>query len=129
MDINKLKEIFIEEANEIVEKLDVDIINFEENPEDKELLNELFRGVHTLKGSANSFGFTRLGEFVHHFEDALDFYRNSDEKVTSKIIDIFLNAVDLIKEVMFVEIDGIDGLPDGYEKSLLEIISLLGYGD
>lgn len=129
MDINKLKEIFIEEANEIVEKLDVDIINFEENPEDKELLNELFRGVHTLKGSANSFGFTRLGEFVHHFEDALDFYRNSDEKVTSKIIDIFLNAVDLIKEVMFVEIDGIDGLPDGYEKSLLEIKSLLGSGD
>ena len=129
MDINKLKEIFIEEANEIVEKLDVDIINFEENPEDKELLNELFRGVHTLKGSANSFGFTRLGEFVHHFEDALDFYRNSDEKVTSKIIDIFLNAVDLIKEVMFVEIDGIDGLPDGYEKSLLEIKSLLGNGD
>ena len=125
MDINKLRDIFIEEANEIIEKLDVDIINFEEDPRDKELLNELFRGVHTLKGSANSFGFSRLGEFVHHFEDALDYYRNSRAEVTSQVIDTFLNAVDLIKEVMFVEVDGLDALPEGYHGCLANIKSLL----
>lgn len=125
MDINKLRDIFIEEANEIIEKLDVDIINFEEDPSDKELLNELFRGVHTLKGSANSFGFSRLGEFVHHFEDALDFYRNSGQVATSEVIDVFLRAVDLIKEVMFVEIDGIAGLPEGYQECLGAIKALL----
>ena len=125
MDINKLKEIFIEEASEIIEKLDIDIINFEEDPEDKELLNELFRGVHTLKGSANSFGFSRLGEFVHHFEDVLDYYRNSDDDVNTNSIDIFLNAVDIIKEVMNIEIDGIEELPDGYEKCLNDIKKIL----
>lgn len=129
MDINKLKEIFIEEANEIIEKMDVDIINFEENPSDKELLNELFRGVHTLKGSANSFGFSRLGEFVHHFEDVLDYYRNSDDEVTSDSIDIFLEAVDLIKEVMVVEVDGTDELPPNYEACLESIKQILGKGD
>ena len=125
MDINKLRDIFIEEANEIIEKMDVDIINFEEDPENKELLNELFRGVHTLKGSANSFGFSRLGEFVHHFEDALDYYRSNDAPVTAHVIDVFLNAVDLIKEVMFVEVDGLDELPAGYTECLSAIKSLL----
>lgn len=125
MDINKLKEIFIEEANEIIEKLDIDIINFEEDPEDKELLNELFRGVHTLKGSANSFGFSRLGEFVHHFEDVLDYYRNSEENVNTESIDTFLEAVDIIKAVMDVEIDGIDELPKQYDKCLYDIKNIL----
>jgi two-component system chemotaxis sensor kinase CheA len=125
MDINKLKDIFIEEANEIIEKLDVDIINFEDDPEDKELLNELFRGVHTLKGSANSFGFSRLGEFVHHFEDALDFYRSSDEDITSHIIDVFLEAVDVIKEVLELEIEGSSELPTQYTKCLEDIKVLL----
>jgi len=125
MDINKLKEIFIEEATEIIEKLDVDIINFEEDPTEKELLNELFRGVHTLKGSANSFGFSKLGEFVHHFEDVLDYYRNSDDEVTSKSIDLFLESVDIIKEVLEIEIDGRDELPQTYHECLSGIKSIL----
>jgi len=126
MDINKLKEIFIEEASEIIEKLDIDIINFEDDPTDKELLNELFRGVHTLKGSANSFGFSRLGEFVHHFEDALDYYRSCDDEITSHIIDVFLEAVDIIKEVLEIEIDETEELPSQYNKCLTNIKELLG---
>jgi len=129
MDINKLKEIFIEEANEIIEKLDIDIINFEENPDDKELLNELFRGVHTLKGSANSFGFSKLGEFVHNFEDVLDYYRTSDENVNTQSIDIFLEAVDIIKAVMNIEIEQTDTLPDNYHACLNSIKEILKHKD
>ncbi|NWF66535.1 MAG: chemotaxis protein CheA [Campylobacterales bacterium] len=125
MNKEKLKEIFIEEANEIIEKLDVDIIEFEQNPSEKAILHELFRGVHTLKGSANSFGFTRLGEFVHHFEDVLDFYRNSDIEVSSETIDVFLEAVDIIKEVLVYEITQSDGLPENYEKCLQDIRAVL----
>ncbi|MEA3374369.1 MAG: chemotaxis protein CheA [Campylobacterota bacterium] len=123
----QIREIFIEEATEIIEKLDVDIINFEENPEDKELLHGLFRGVHTLKGSANSFGFTRLGEFVHHFEDVLDHYRNTDDEVTPQSIDLFLTAVDIIKDVMWREVDGNEGVPDTYNETLAGIKAILAY--
>lgn len=123
----QIRDIFIEEATDIIEKLDVDIINFEENPEDKDLLNELFRGVHTLKGSANSFGFTRLGEFVHHFEDVLDHYRNTDDVVTHEGIDLFLSSVDIIKDVMWREIDGDEGLPDNFNETLEGIKSILKY--
>ena len=121
----ELRAIFIEEATEIIEKLDVDIINYEENPENKELLNELFRGVHTLKGSANSFGFTRLGAFVHLFEDMLDHYRDSDICVPTNVIDIFFNGVDVIKETMWLEVAGDESIPANYETTLEAMKQLL----
>ncbi|QOY55780.1 chemotaxis protein CheA [Candidatus Sulfurimonas marisnigri] len=121
----QIRDIFIEEATEIIEKLDVDIINFEDNPQDKDLLNELFRGVHTLKGSANSFGFTRLGEFVHHFEDVLDYYRNTNDIVNPQNIDLFLSSVDIIKDVMWREVDGNEGVPDNFNNILEGIKSIL----
>ena len=121
----ELRAIFIEEATEIIEKLDVDIINYEEDPENRELLHELFRGVHTLKGSANSFGFTRLGAFVHLFEDMLDHYRDSEICVPTNVIDIFFNGVDVIKETMWLEVAGDESLPDNYETTLESIKQLL----
>ncbi len=123
----EIRDIFIEEATDIIEKLDIDIINFEEDPEDKNLLNELFRGVHTLKGSANSFGFVRLGEFVHHFEDVLDHYRNTDDIVDKESIDLFLSAVDIIKDVMWREVDGNEDVPDNYSDVLEGIKSILAH--
>lgn len=121
----RLREIFVEEANEIIERLDSEILNFEEDPTNKEILNELFRGVHTLKGSANSFGFTRLGKFVHSFEDALDHYRNSQDVANAKTIDVFLEAVDLIKSVMNYEIEGKEGEPEKYHEILDAIKEIL----
>ena len=121
----ELRAIFIEEATEIIEKLDVDIINYEENPEDRELLHELFRGVHTLKGSANSFGFTRLGAFVHLFEDMLDHYRDSDVCVPTNVIDIFFNGVDVIKETMWLEVAGDESIPANYQTTLEAMKQLL----
>ncbi len=128
MNKEKLRQIFIEEAGEIIEKLDIDIVNLEERPGDKGLMNELFRGVHTLKGSANSFGFTRLGQFVHGFEDVLDHYRNSEDEANSRAIDIFLSAVDVIKEVLSFEIDGNESVPGDYHACLDGFKELLGGG-
>jgi len=129
MDTNQLKALFIEEATEIIEKLDIDIIHFEENPGNSELLDELYRGVHTLKGSANAFEFSRLGDFVHHFEDALTFYRNiyknTEKIITSAEIDTFLEAVDLIKAVMEIEIEGKDSLPQNYASCLEHIKTIV----
>lgn len=121
----QVKAIFIEEAGEIIEKLDIDIIRFEESSEDFDLLNEIFRGVHTLKGNANAFGFSRLGEFVHHFEDVLDYYRSTHEMIEEQNLELFVESVDVIKEVMHCELDAIEDLPQSYEKCLFEIKQLL----
>lgn len=121
----QVKAIFIEEAGEIIEKLDIDILRFEENSSDFDLLNEIFRGVHTLKGNANAFGFTRLGEFVHHFEDVLDHYRSTKEDVEEHHLELFVGSVDIIKEVMTCELDVLPELPDGYTECLEKIKILI----
>lgn len=121
----QVKAIFIEEAGEIIEKLDVDILRFEENSTDFDLLNEIFRGVHTLKGNANAFGFTRLGEFVHHFEDVLDYYRSSKEEIEIIHLELIVNSVDVIKEVMVCELDQLPDLPEDYEQCLEGIKELI----
>jgi two-component system chemotaxis sensor kinase CheA len=121
----QVKAIFIEEAGEIIEKLDVDIIRFEENSNDFNLLNEIFRGVHTLKGNANAFGFTRLGEFVHHFEDVLDHYRSTKQDIEEQNLELFVESVDVIKEVMRCELDAIEQLPQSYKECLEKIKNLL----
>jgi len=121
----QVKAIFIEEAGEIIEKLDVDILRFEENSTDFDLLNEIFRGVHTLKGNANAFGFTRLGEFVHHFEDVLDYYRSTKEEIEIIHLELIVNSVDVIKEVMVCELDQIPDLPEDYEQCLEGIKALI----
>ncbi len=121
----QVKAIFIEEAGEIIEKLDIDIIRFEENSADFNLLNEIFRGVHTLKGNANAFGFTRLGEFVHHFEDVLDHYRSTKEGIEGDHLELFVGSVDVIKEVMVCELDAIEFLPQSYSECLEQIKNLI----
>ena len=121
----QVKAIFIEEAGEIIEKLDVDILRFEENSADFDLLNEIFRGVHTLKGNANAFGFTRLGEFVHHFEDVLDHYRSTKEDVEEHHLELFVGSVDVIKEVMTCELDALPDLPIDYAGCLEKIKHLI----
>ncbi|MDD2384396.1 MAG: chemotaxis protein CheA [Sulfurospirillaceae bacterium] len=125
MSKEKLKQIFIEEATEIIEKMDIDILNFEESPSNKDLLNEIFRGVHTLKGSANAFNFSRLGEFVHHFEDVLDFFRSSDIVPNSTHVDTFLEGVTVIKETLTYEVEEHEGKPESYEACLRKIQEIL----
>lgn len=121
----QVKAIFIEEAGEIIEKLDVDILRFEENSGDFALLNEIFRGVHTLKGNANAFGFTRLGLFVHHFEDVLDHYRNSKEMIASEYLELIVDSVEVIKETMVCELEASAHLPTAYESNLESIKALM----
>lgn len=121
----QVKAIFIEEAGEIIEKLDVDILRFEEDSSNFDLLNEVFRGVHTLKGNANAFGFTRLGEFVHHFEDVLDHYRSTKEEIETHNLELIVNSVDVIKEVMVCELDALPDLPEDYEECLEGIKALI----
>lgn len=129
MSKEKLKAIFIEESGEIVDTLDSLIITFEDNPEDRDILNQIFRGVHTLKGNSNAFGFTRLGEFVHHFEDLLDYYRSHTEPLPTSIVDLFLTGVDIIKETMNFELNEIEGLPNNYNETLHAIKQSLDHSD
>ena len=117
----RLLQVFIEEANEIIEELDRLVMELEEGGDGASLINDIFRGVHTLKGSANSFGFTRLGEYVHHWEDLLGMFRDHPEISLDSSMDLFFEAVTVVREILELEINKTDGFPENYTKTLKEI--------
>jgi len=117
----RLLQVFIEEANEIIEQLDRLVMELEDGGDSASLINDIFRGVHTLKGSANSFGFSRLGEYVHHWEDLLGMFRDHPEISLDNSIDQFFESVTVVREILELEINKTDGFPENYEKTLNEI--------
>jgi len=89
--------VFMEEAEEHIQLLDEDIIKLENEGNNQELLQEIFRAAHTLKGSSAMLGHERMAEVTHAMESLLDKLRNHKISVNSKIIDALLFSLDALK--------------------------------
>ena len=63
---------FRQEARELLEQLEQGLLDLEQNPANAELVDSIFRALHTIKGSGAMFGFTDVAAFVHEFETAFD---------------------------------------------------------
>lgn len=88
---------FLNESSEILEGLDNKFVELEKAPDDLNLLNEIFRSAHTIKGAAGFLGFKQLVEVAHATENVLNKLRQGELKVNSAIMDIILEAMDFIK--------------------------------
>ncbi len=88
---------FLAESSEMLEALDQHFVQLESEPSNIELLNEIFRCMHSMKGSAGFLGFTRLVEVTHQAESLLNKLRQGEIAVSPFIIDIILEAVDSVK--------------------------------
>jgi two-component system chemotaxis sensor kinase CheA len=99
----EMKEIvdsFIVETREILEKLDLNLIELENRPDDKELLNEIFRSFHTIKGTSGFLGLDKLTKVTHRCEDILNKLRKGEAFLDSDLMDGILSAYDKIKELL-----------------------------
>ncbi|WNM62799.1 chemotaxis protein CheA [Candidatus Nitrospira neomarina] len=97
---DEMKEIlndFLAESSEMLEALDQHFVKLETEPSNTELLNEIFRCMHSMKGSAGFLGFTHLVEVAHQAESLLNKLRQGEMTVSPFIIDIILEAVDAVK--------------------------------
>lgn len=118
---DQVLQIFLIESTEIIENLEIQIINLEEDKENKDLINDIFRGVHTLKGNSNSFGFTKLGGIVHYFEDLLDYYREPNNSIEEEVFQLIFDTYDIIKETFEIEKMKEDRFPSKYAEILKAI--------
>src|SRR5438105_7674796 len=97
---DEMKEIvqdFLVESQEVLDGLDQRFVALEKNPDNTDLLNEIFRAAHSMKGSAGFLGFTRLVEVAHHAESILNKMRQREMTVERSVVDTILEAVDVIK--------------------------------
>ncbi len=88
---------FLAESSEMLEALDQHFVKLEAEPTNADLLNEIFRCMHSMKGSAGFLGFTHLVEVAHQGESLLNKLRQGEMSVSPFIIDIILEAVDAVK--------------------------------
>ena len=90
---------FLIEAGEILETLSEQLVELENDPNNADLLNAIFRGFHTVKGGAGFLSLTELVEACHGAENVFDTLRNQQRAVTSELMDVILQALDTINEL------------------------------
>ncbi len=104
-DISKFKTLFIEEATNLLNSMESIILQLEENPKNQELIQEVFRVMHTIKGVSGMYGYTAMSELTHNAENIYDLIRNDNIELTQEILDQTLIIVDqlfaLIKDEKF----------------------------
>ncbi|UOD33925.1 chemotaxis protein CheW [Deferribacteraceae bacterium V6Fe1] len=99
-DMQDLVNDFIVESEELIEKLDQDLVELEHRKNDLDLLNGIFRCAHTIKGSSSFLGFDKMATVTHHAEEILNKLRKGEMAVTKEIMDVLLEFVDVVKQLM-----------------------------
>lgn len=106
------KEAFREEAYELLAELETALLELEKTPEDLDVVAQVFRAMHTIKGSGAMFGFDDVAAFTHDIETAYDMVRNDRLAVTGNLVNLTLSACDQIRRM----VDGESGQDGDSEK-------------
>lgn len=99
-DIQEILEDFLVEAFELIEQIDQNLVELENNPNDLELLNSIFRVAHTIKGSSSFLNFDVLTHLTHHMEDVLNKARRNELQLTPEVMDVVLESIDIMKALL-----------------------------
>ncbi|HTY59870.1 MAG TPA: chemotaxis protein CheA [Bacteroidota bacterium] len=96
----EILESFIVETREILERLGQDLLTLEKGTADQEMLNTIFRAVHTVKGTSSFLGLDQMTGLAHRFEDVLNKVRKGELTVTPPRMDVMLEAYDLLRVLL-----------------------------
>jgi len=91
---------FLIESQELLEGLEEHLVELEAKPDDPELLNEIFRAFHTIKGTAGFLGFSRTSELAHRAEEVLDRLKKGQMSVNQDVMDALLAVLDIMKGLL-----------------------------
>ncbi len=98
--MDNFKKKFIEEATEHIQDIEQALLELEQNPTDKPLIERVFRAMHSLKGSGAMFGFEKISEFTHNLETAYDLVRNEEMLITSELLNLTLASGDHLNALL-----------------------------
>lgn len=101
MDDNiKYRELFFEETDEYLQKLNENLLLLEKDDQSPEILEEIFRSAHTLKGMAATMGYTAMTELTHRMENVLELFRKGKAQVTSEALTVIFHCLDQLSEIV-----------------------------
>ena len=115
---------FLTETAESIAVIDIELVSFEQNPNDAEILQNIFRLVHTIKGTIGFLGSPRLEKVVHHGEHVLGKFREGELEVTPAAVTLILKAIDTIK-VLLAELEDTGSEPEGDDSEIIaELVAI-----
>ena len=117
---------FLTECGELLEELEGDLVSLESSPNDLDLVNQVFRALHTIKGSASFLAMTNLVAIAHAAEPALNAARNGTIVVDAPLMDLLLAAVDTVKR-QFEQLQAGDEM-ETPDANLVETLTAIGEG-
>lgn len=98
--MERAHEKFLQEAAELIDDLEKAVLQLEKARDDHSQQEEVFRVMHTFKGTAKMFGFESIGEYTHYLENIFDELRNNRIRLTDEILEVTLQSVDYIREIL-----------------------------
>lgn len=98
MDVSQYLEIFLDETTEHLQSLNTQILELEQDSENMDTINEIFRAAHSLKGMAGTMGYKRMQNLTHDMENVFSEVRNGSIKVKANMIDILFQCLDALEE-------------------------------
>ena len=125
--MDELLSEFLTETGEGLDQLDVDLVRFEQEPNNAEMLNAIFRLVHTVKGTCGFLGLNRLAKLAHAAETLMGQYRDG-APVTVEGVSVILASIDRIKQILNgLERNGTE--PPGSDADLIGKLQMLALGE
>ena len=118
---------FLVEAGEILESLSEQLVELEQSPDDKDLLNAIFRGFHTVKGGAGFLSLDNMVQVCHITENLFDMLRRGERQATSDVMDVVLQSLDTVND-MFTELQS-GQQPSPADPVLLEQLDAIVRGE
>jgi len=112
---------FVPEAQEYLELLEANLLRLDGDPYNQELINQLFRSAHTLKGSAYTVGFQSIGDLVHHVEDFMGAVRDGSLRVLPGHTDLILRAIDVVRALMRRDLTKVDDTRHRFDAARTEL--------
>lgn len=98
--LDNFKKKFIEEAVDLIDDLEKAVLELEDNTTDADIVQRIFRIMHTLKGNSSMFGFEQIDRFTHHMETIYDQVRSGEREVTQATLNVTLRSVDHLKNLL-----------------------------
>ena len=98
MDVSQYLEIFLDETKEHLQNLNTQILDLEQDAENMDTINEIFRAAHSLKGMAGTMGYKRMQNLTHDMENVFSEVRNGNLKVQAEMIDTLFQCLDALEE-------------------------------
>lgn len=122
--MSDLRDTFFEECDDLLEALSSGLCDLEGGSDDTEIINAMFRAVHSIKGGAGAFGLDRLIEFTHAFESVLDDLRSGRKSIDPGVVALLFTAADHLSDLVDAARDGVF-VPDAHGASVLSDLRLM----